>query len=283
MSTTRTVAPVRIIGGGRTGALSFAAVVLAIGVTTAMDAAGLTAFSALPLCPIALLLWYFTRGTRRSVGLTLGTSSGYGLAIAYPAVVIAAMAAIALGSHAADVTHFNWRTALANVAIGAAATLIVALITEEGFFRGALWGSLQTVAPRAVLLQTSIAFALWHVSAVTLPTGFDLPRAQVPLFLVNAAVMGAIWGALRRMSGSIIVSSVSHGLWNGLVYALFGFGTRVGALGVRNTALFGPEVGAYGLTLNVLALLVFLTVLEPRVAETLNNTEPNSNMKYFSS
>ena len=60
---------------------------------------------------------------------------------------------------------------------------------------------------------------------MTLSTGFDLPRAQVPLFLVNAALMGAIWGALRLVSDSIVVSSVSHGLWNGLAYALFGYGT----------------------------------------------------------
>ena len=273
----------RIIRGGRNGTLSLAAVVLAIAVTTAMDATGLTAFSALPLCPLALLLWYVAGGTRRGVGLTLGTPAGYGFAVAYPVVVLVAMTAIALGAHAADVAHFNWRATLANVAIGAVATTIVAFLTEEGFFRGVLWGSLREVAPKAVLLQTSIAFALWHVSAVTLPTGFDLPRAQVPLFLVNAAVMGAIWGVLRRMSGSILVSSVSHGLWNGLVYALFGFGTKGGALGVRNTSLFGPEVGAFGLAVNAFALLAFLTMLEPRVAKTLNNTERNSNTKYFSS
>jgi len=62
--------------------------------------------------------------------------------------------------------------------------------------------------------------------------------------------MGAAWGLLRWISGSVIVASLSHGAWNGLVYALFGFGTRVGALGVENTALFGPEVGVLGLALN---------------------------------
>jgi hypothetical protein len=47
------------------------------------------------------------------------------------------------------------------------------------------------------------------------------------------------------------VSSLSHGLWNGGAYVLFGFGTRTGALGIRNTTLFGPEVGVLGLALNV--------------------------------
>jgi hypothetical protein len=125
--------------------------------------------------------------------------------------------------------------------------------------------------------------ALWHVSAVALPTGFDLPARQIPIFLLNAAVMGAIWGVLRQLSGSIIVSSVSHGIWNGIAYALFGYGTRRGALGVSNTALYGPEVGLLGLGLNVLALCVLLTVVLATIARTRNNTEPNPNTKYFSS
>jgi hypothetical protein len=137
-------------------------------------------------------------------------------------------------------------------------------------FPRALWASRR----RRPLLFTSIAFALWHVSAVTLPTGFDLPVAQIPVFLVNAAVMGAIWGVLRDISGSLVVSSVSHGVWNGLAYALFGYGTKGGALGIRHTAIYGPEVGLVGLALNALVLFA--------VAKTLNKTEPNANTLYFS-
>jgi membrane protease YdiL (CAAX protease family) len=140
------------------------------------------------------------------------------------------------------------------------ATTVVAIGTEEGFFRGWLFASLQRagLGPAPVVLWTSVAFALWHISAVSLPTGFDLPAARIPLFIVNAAVIGAIWGILRLMSGSVIVASVSHGLWNGLDYALFAFGTKTGALGIKNTAVFGPEVGVLGLLLNVaFALLLW--------------------------
>jgi hypothetical protein len=101
-------------------------------------------------------------------------------------------------------------------------------------------------------IWSSIAFSLWHWSAVVLKTGFDPPRAQVPVFMVNAMVMGAVWGLLRWISGSVIVSSVSHGLWNGIAYVFFGFGTKVGALGVKNTGLFGPEVGVLGLAVNLI-------------------------------
>jgi membrane protease YdiL (CAAX protease family) len=121
---------------------------------------------------------------------------------------------------------------------------------------------------------TSITFALWHISAVTLQTGFDLPAAQIPVFLADAAVMGAIWGVLREISGSLVASSVSHGVWNGLAYALFGYGTKVGALGIRHTAIYGPEVGLLGLALNALVLVA--------VVKTLNKPEPNANILYFS-
>lgn len=37
-----------------------------------------------------------------------------------------------------------------------------------------------------------------------------------------------------------------------MAYVLFGFGPKAGALGIKNTGLFGPEeVGAIGLALNV--------------------------------
>lgn len=74
--------------------------------------------------------------------------------------------------------------------------------------------------------------------------------AQVPVFMLNAAVLGAIWGMLRLLSGSLVVASVSHGVWNGLAYVLFGFGSHVGALGISNSVIYGPEIGILGLLLN---------------------------------
>ncbi|MFL6203088.1 MAG: hypothetical protein ACJ76J_28300 [Thermoanaerobaculia bacterium] len=74
--------------------------------------------------------------------------------------------------------------------------------------------------------------------------------------MINAAVIGAAWGLMRSVSRSVLVASVSHGLWNGMAYSLFGFGTRVGALGIKETALYGPEAGVLGLVLNVLFVAV---------------------------
>ena len=146
-------------------------------------------------------------------GPAVGTRD-YGLAILYPALVIGAVAVISAASGVLDLSQVDWIGAWRKVAIVSAATVLVALITEEGFFRGWLFASLRRagVQANATLLLSSLAFSLWHLSAVTLSTGFDLPVAQIPVFMLNAAVMGLIWGLLRSISGSILVSSVSHGL-----------------------------------------------------------------------
>jgi membrane protease YdiL (CAAX protease family) len=234
------------------------AVVLAIGITAAMDGTGLTAFSALPLCPLALVLWSIERFPRRAVGVTLGSPRFYWVAIIYPVVLIGVCAIAALAMSAATLAGLSWSKTGRDIGVVAAATIVVALLTEEGFFRGALWAALVRggLSTTSVLVLTSIAFALWHISAVTLATGFDLPARQVPIFLINAAVMGAIWGLLRHLSGSIVVSSVAHGVWNGLAYSLFAYGTKVGALGVHRVGIFGPEVGVLGLALNTATLVV---------------------------
>ncbi|MGH8286940.1 MAG: lysostaphin resistance A-like protein, partial [Steroidobacteraceae bacterium] len=135
----------------------------------------------------------------------------------------------------------------------AVSTFIGAILTEEGFFRGWLWASLERAGqrPNRVLVWSSIAFAVWHLSVVLFETDFDVPAPQVPVYIVNAAVIGAVWGLLRWISGSVIVASLSHGVWNGGAYVFFGFGTTVGALGIQETAVYGPEVGFVGLALNL--------------------------------
>ena len=67
---------------------------------------------------------------------------------------------------------------------------------------------------------------------------------------------------LRLLSGSIVVASVSHALWNGLDYPLFGFGEKVGALGIEQTHIFGPEVGLVGIVLNLLFAAMLYRILK---------------------
>src|SRR5262249_40863620 len=154
----------------------------------------------------------------------------------------------------------------------------MAIITEEGFFRGWLWSSLRRagMSNSMIVWWTSIAFALWHVSAVVLPTGFAPPTGQVPIFLINAAVLGAAWGIMRLLSGSILVSSVAHGIWNGGAYVLFGLGKHAGALGIKNTAFYGPEVGILGLVLNALFAMMLWRYCQRRADRDLVQIEPRA-------
>ncbi len=234
-------------------------VLVAIGITTTMDATGYTDFSALPLFPLALIFWAVQRFTRAEVGLTWGTLRGYGLALLYPGLVLgtAALTAFLLG--VVDVSGADWGKLRFNLLMMSSMGTLMVLLTEEGFFRGWLWASLKRGgrSDAQVLVWSSILFMLWHVSAITLDTGFNVPLSQVPVFLANATLIGAIWGMLRLLSGSAIVASLSHAVWNPLAYSLFGFGEKTGALGIERTDIYGPEVGFLGLFLN----LVFATGL----------------------
>lgn len=249
--------------------LALIGVVAAIAITTAMDASGLSVFSALPLFPLAGLLWYLQRFPLRSMGLSWGRWRDYGLAALYPLVVLGAAAGIAAATGAVDTTHANGSKTLLKVGLVSLSTFLVVILTEEGFFRGWLWAALERAgaSPKRTLIWTSLSFSLWHLSAVSLNTGFDLPAAQIPVFMVNAAVMGLVLGLLRRNSGSLIVASLSHGIWNGIDYPLFGFGTKVGALGIANTAIYGPEVGVLGIGLNVLFCFFLWRISRARLAD----------------
>jgi membrane protease YdiL (CAAX protease family) len=157
------------------------------------------------------------------------------LALLYPAIVLSGLGLISAALGAIDLSQTNWEKAWLNFGLISVSTILVGFLTEEGFFRGWFWALLEQAGQTVdrALIWSSIAFALWHLSVVTLNTGFNPPAAQVPVYLINAAVIGAIWGLLRRISGSVIVTSVSHGLWNGGAYVLFGFGSKTGALGVK--------------------------------------------------
>ena len=231
-------------------------VAAAIAITAALDGSGLSEFSALPLLPLILLLWLWERLSRTEIGLTAGAPRHYALALLYPIAVMGILAALAAAAGDVAPRGADWGKALANLAIMSFGTFVMAILTEEGFFRGWLWGSLARGGrtPFAVLTWSSLAFALWHVSSIAFPTVMSLPPAQAPIFLLNAFLLGAVWGLMRLISGSVLVASACHGLWNGLAYVLFGFGPRPGALGIANGALYGPEGGLLGVLLNLAAV-----------------------------
>jgi membrane protease YdiL (CAAX protease family) len=234
-------------------------VLTAIVITTTMDATGYAAFSALPLLPLAGLFWFLQKFSRKEMGLTWGSLPGYGWALAYPAAVLGLIAVIACLAGATNTLDADWNKAFFNMSVMSSVGVLAVLLTEEGFFRGWLWASLKKAgqSDRQVLIWTSLLFTLWHVSAISLDTGFDVPAKEIPIYLVNATLLGAIFGMLRMATGSVLVPSVCHAVWNGVDYPMFGFGEKVGALGIEQTHLYGPEVGWLGLVFN----LVFAIIL----------------------
>jgi len=228
-------------------------VLLAIGITTTMDLTGLAMFSALPLLPLLGLFWYLQRFGRVEMGFVWGRPWHYGLAILYPLVVLGLAVLIALVSGATNAAEINWQNLGKNLLLMSLMGPIVLVLTEEGFFRGWLRASLSRAGHRqaATLVWSSLAFAAWHWTWAVLEDGLGLRGAQIGVYLSNAAMMGAVWGMLRLISGSIVVASVSHAVWNAIAYTLFGAGPITGALGIDQKFVFGAEVGLIGLALNV--------------------------------
>lgn len=233
-------------------------VLAAIAVTTAMDAGGLSDWSALALAPLFALFWWLGRHSRREIGFARGAARDCALALGYPLLVIGALVAIAAAAGQVDTAATDWNKALLNLALMFTATTLLATVTEEGFFRGWLFAALarEGRSRRYALVMSSVSFMLWHVPAVTIAARFRLPPEQMPVYLANALLIGLVWGLLRTRSGSVLVSSLSHGLWNALAYVLFGFGSTTGALGVAATGVYGPEAGYLGVALNGIAAAV---------------------------
>ena len=236
-----------------------AGVTLVIGTTIALDATGYFMYSGISLIPFFLFFWWWQKFSKAEIGFKWGKPGHYGLAIAYPLIVMPILIIAAAVSGQIDTSATDWDKAMLNLFVGGFGTILVAIITEEGFFRGWLWAGLKKngLSDSKVLIATSLIFMVWHISAVSLDTGYDLPAWQIPIYLVNATLMGLNWGLMRQLSGSIIVASVCHGVWNGIAYAMFGFGEKVGALGIQDTWLFSPENGLFGIVLNLVIAIGF--------------------------
>lgn len=233
-------------------------VLTATAIITTIIVTGLPSeLGALSLIPLLALFWYLQRFSRAETGFVGGRARHYALGLLYPLLVLGLVGMVALVAGATNLQNIDWLDAALRAAVTILVTIPLALITEEGFFRGWLWASLQRAGQdnARVLLWTSVAFALWHVPVVLLQTEFTVPLAQAAVYITNVAIAGAIFGLLRLITGSVIIAGVSHAFWNGLAYTFFGTGAQVGALGIQNSALYSPESGLLGFLLNLLFLL----------------------------
>ncbi len=216
---------------------------------------GFTWAYTLAVLGLLLLFWALTRLSRRQLGLRWGDRRSYIAALVYPIAVMGFLMLIGFVFGASEPGMARWNWLALELGTLFAATAVGALLTEEGFFRGWLWGVLKREGYRTtiVLVWTSAVFMFWHLPVAVMEPEFALPAAIVPLYLANILFIGLNWGMMRLASGSILVPSLSHGLWNALAYVFFGYGTRSGELGISSYAVIDPERGWLGLLLNIAA------------------------------
>jgi membrane protease YdiL (CAAX protease family) len=216
---------------------------------------GVMPLYSLAVLALLIVFWGLTRLSRRQMGIQPGDPTSYVVGLLYPVGVMGIIVALLAALVGLAVEGLVLAELARDLAIVFAATVLGALLTEDGYFRGWLWGALDRESFKAevILVWTSVVFCLWHVPVALFEPGFRLPLAAVPFYLTNVLLLGLNWGALRLVSGSVIVPSVSHALWNALAYVFFGYGTTTGMLGVDSYSTFDPERGWAGIVLNALA------------------------------
>jgi CAAX protease family protein len=231
---------------------------------------GQGAFYNLWLAVMMIGLWAAQRLTRREVGIAVGDPGTYLIALAYVVGIIGCVALGAWAAQSIDLKDYSATTALRRLSLNFLATFVLALITEEGFFRGALWGSCARAgfSPAKTVIWTSLAFGLWHFAVPIIDPDFAQPLGKVPQYVIGSTAFGVAMGLLRLRSGSIIVPSACHALWNASVYTFFGAGGKTGQLGISDPSIWDPERGYAGLVLAVLAAVLLWWRIKPAVAST---------------
>jgi uncharacterized protein len=210
-------------------------------------------------------LWVAQRLTKREVGISVGDRKSYLIAVAYPVGIIGCIAIGAWAAQLIDLTNYSATTVLRRLSLNFLVTFALALITEEGFFRGALWGSCARAGftPAKTVIWTSLAFGLWHLAVPLIDPDFTQPLSEVPQYVIGSTAFGVAMGLLRLRSGSIIVTSVCHALWNAADYTFFGAGKKIGQLGITDPSIWDPERGYAGLVAAILVAVLWWWWVKP--------------------
>ena len=213
-------------------------------------------------------VWAGQRLSKREIGIAIGDRNSYFLALAYAAAIIGCVALGAWAAQLIDLKNYSAATVFRRLSLNFLVTFALALVTEEGFFRGALWGSCERAgfSPAKTVVWTSLAFGLWHFAVPIIDPDFVQPLSKVPQYVIGSTVFGIAMGLLRLRSGSIIVPSLCHALWNGSVYTFFGAGEKMGQLGIADPSIWDPERGYAGLILAVLAAGLLWWWVKPSTA-----------------
>jgi membrane protease YdiL (CAAX protease family) len=217
------------------------------------------------LAVMLAILWAGQKLTRREVGLAAGDRTSYLVAIAYVAGIVGLVALAAWATNAIDLSAYSAATVARRISLNFLVTLALTLITEDGFFRGALWGSCERAgfSPAKTIVWTSVAFGLWHLAVPLIDPDFAQSATKVPQYVLGSTAFGVAMGLLRLRSGSVVVPSACHALWNATVYTLFGAGEKTGQLGIADHRILDPERGYAGLVLAILGAVVLWWWVRP--------------------
>jgi len=231
------------------------------------------AFYNLWLAVMMIALWVAQRLTKREIGIATGDPESYFIALAYAVGIIGCVALGAWITHLIDLNDYSPATVFRRLSLNFLVTFLLALITEEGFFRGALWGSCVRAgfSPAKTVIWTSVAFGLWHLAVPIIDPAFAQPLSKVPQYVIGSTCFGVAMGLLRLRSGSIIVPSFCHALWNSSVYTFFGAGAKIGQLGISDSSVWDPERGYAGLALAVLVAVVLWWWIKPSTTSSPTN------------
>ena len=210
-------------------------------------------------------LWFAQRMTMAEVGIVQGDAGSYLIGLAYVAGIIGLVGAGAWAAQLIDLKSYSAAAVFRRLSLNFLVTFVLALISEEGFFRGTLWVSCERAgfSPAKTILWTSIAFGLFHVAVPIIDPDFAQPLSKVPQYVIGSTVFGIAMGLLRFRSGSIIVPSACHALWNATDYTFFGTGRKIGQLGIVDSSIWDPERGYAGLVLAVIAAVLMWRWIKP--------------------
>lgn len=210
-------------------------------------------------------LWAAQRFSRREIGFIVGDRSSYLASVGYVVIIIGCVTLGAWAAQLIDLTNFSTTTVLRRLSLNFLITFVLTLLTEDGFFRGALWASCerQGFSPTKTIVWTSLAFGLWHFAVPLLDPDFEQPLGKVPQYVLGSTAFGVAMALLRLRSGSVIVPSACHALWNAAAYTFYGAGSKVGQLGVSDTTIWDPERGYAGLVLTLMAVVVLWRWVRP--------------------
>lgn len=222
------------------------------------------------------ILWGGQQLTRRELGLALGDGTSWFVALAYVVGIVGLVIVGAWASNAIDLTNYSGATVSRRLLLNFLVTFALTLVMEDGFFRGALWGSCERAgfSPAKTVLWTSIAFGLWHLAVPLIDPDFSQAASKVPQYVLGSTAFGVAMGLLRLRSGSIFVPSVCHGLWNATVYTLFGAGEKAGQLGVVDHGMWDPERGYAGLVLAMVAAVLLWVWVKPATGRRAPSQRP---------